>query len=170
MTPSNGDGTCPRNAAALSHFQQRQCKRVDTQRLPKGKLPLLLFGKRTGSAMLTHPQHYDAAASKSPIRQGNIAPPATTSLPPLTSSCRRRRCVLHSLAIIAGLGVANTFREACFTCLRSQVGLVILFRKGSSYAKYGYIYSFVCVFGSLWIYSNRLKLHLAGRNHHGMCI
>lgn len=115
--------------------------------------------------MLTHSQYYDAAASKSPIRQGNTASPAATLLPPLTSLCRRRRCVLHSLAIIAGLGVANALRETCFTCLRSQVGLVSCSARAALMQSTA-TFDDLLLFGSLWIYSNRLKLYLAGRHHH----
>jgi len=150
-----------RHAAALSHFQQRHASASIRRGYLKGKLPLLLFGKRTGSAMLTHSQYYDAAVSKSPIRQGNTASPAATLLPPLTSLCRRRRYVLHSLAIIAGLGVANALRETCFTCLRSQVGLVSCSARAALMQSTA-TFDDLLLFGSLWIYSNRLKLYLSG--------
>ena len=112
-------------------------------------------------ALLTHSQYYDAAVSKSPIRQGNTASPAATLLPPLTSLCRRRRYVLHSLAIIAGLGVANALRETCFTCLRSQVGLVSCSARAALMQSTA-TFDDLLLFGSLWIYSNRLKLYLSG--------
>ena len=62
-------------------------------------------------------------------------------------------CVPRSLAIAAGLSVwqMNAFREACVTCMRSQVAPVRLLRKGSSDAEFGYKYFLL---GSLWIYSN----------------
>ena len=54
---------------------------------------------------------------------------------PTLTSHRRRRYVPHSSVIIAGLSVANAFREAHVACMRSQVALVKLLRKGSSDAK-----------------------------------
>lgn len=133
MTLSISDGTCPRFVAALLHFQQHRTSasiRIATHRVSYRSCYLAgglvyhvnpLSIPRFCSEQVTH------HAGKHCFSYRDVTPPLT--------SHRRRQYVPHSLVIVAGLNVANAFREAHVACMRSQVALVKLLRKGSSDAK-----------------------------------